>query len=220
MSDTVTMREELHSFLHENPIIAVLVADDPEHALSAGRALLAGGVRSVELALRTPRALDCIEALVNGLPELTVIAGTVLTGDQVDEVARRGCRAAVAPGLNPRTVRHAMDTGLSFAPGVATPTDIEAALELGCRTLKYFPAEPSGGLSHLSSMAGPYAHLGLDFIPLGGIRDSHITSYLEHPYVLALGGSWIAPRVLVDSGEWQEIERRARGAVEIAAQAR
>ena len=220
MSDTVTMREELRSFLHENPIIAVLVVDDPGQALSTGGALLAGGVRSVELALRTPRALDCIEALVNELPELTVIAGTVLTGDQVDEVARRGCRAAVAPGLNPRTVRHAMDAGLSFAPGVATPTDIEAALELGCRTLKFFPAEPSGGLSLLSSMAGPYAHLGLDFIPLGGIRDSHITSYLENQYVLALGGSWIAPRVLVESEEWQEIERRARGAVEIATQAR
>ncbi|MFW5689165.1 MAG: bifunctional 4-hydroxy-2-oxoglutarate aldolase/2-dehydro-3-deoxy-phosphogluconate aldolase [Spirochaetota bacterium] len=220
MKDHQSLSPALHSELSAHPFMSVLVVDDPSRAVACGRALLAGGVRSVELALRTVHALDCLEALVTDLPDLRVVAGTVITPEQVDEVARRGCEIAVAPGLNPRVVRHARDAGISFVPGVTTPSDIEAALEIGCTTLKFFPAEPAGGLTMLASMAGPFAHLGIDFIPLGGIRESHIPAYLGSPLVLALGGSWISPRILVDEGEWGEIERRARQATEVARGAR
>jgi 2-dehydro-3-deoxyphosphogluconate aldolase/(4S)-4-hydroxy-2-oxoglutarate aldolase len=220
MPEARNIKEEARAFLHENPIVAVLVADDPERAVRCGQALVAGGVRAVELALRTPRALDCLEALISQVPDLFVVAGTVLTPAQADDVRKRGCETAVAPGLNPSVVRHALDSGMSFAPGIVTPSDIEAALELGCTTLKHFPAEPSGGMAMLQSMAGPYRHLGLDFIPLGGIRESHIDEYLSNPLVLAIGGSWICPKMLVADEQWDEIERRAREAVGKARSAR
>ncbi|MFW5789037.1 MAG: bifunctional 4-hydroxy-2-oxoglutarate aldolase/2-dehydro-3-deoxy-phosphogluconate aldolase, partial [Spirochaetota bacterium] len=172
-----------------------------------------GGIRAVELALRTPRALDCIEAVAREVPEILPIAGTLIEPGQVAELARRGVAAAVSPGCNPVIIREALDAGLSFAPGICTPSDIEAALALGCTLLKYFPAEPSGGLAMLRSMVGPYAHRGLEFIPLGGLKPDHVGPYLNDSFIIALGGSWLAPSDLVRDGKTDEIERRAAEAV-------
>jgi 2-dehydro-3-deoxyphosphogluconate aldolase/(4S)-4-hydroxy-2-oxoglutarate aldolase len=141
--------------------------------------------------------------------------GTVLTPEQVDQIVAAGAAFGVAPGTNPRVIRAAQASGLPFAPGIATPSDIEAALELGCRLLKLFPAEPSGGLNYLNSIAAPFAHLGVRYIPLGGVQPDNMSTYLSNPHVAAVGGSWLAPRDLIDGQNWTEITRRAREARQI-----
>ena len=136
---------------------------------------------------------------------MLVGAGTVLTTEQVDAVAEAGAAFAVAPGLNPKVVERAKKHGLPFAPGVVTPTELERAVELGCRELKFFPAEPSGGVRYLRTMAAPYAHLGLQFLPLGGIDSSNMSAYLYDESVPAVGGSWLAPRKLIRNENWSAV---------------
>ena len=138
--------------------------------------------------------------------------GTVLTTEQVEQVAEAGAAFAVAPGLNPDVVSRASELRLPFAPGVATPSDIERAVGLGCKILKFFPAEGSGGLKYLKSMAAPYNHLGLTYVPLGGLKLDNMRAYLEDPLVLAIGGSWIAPRKMVQAKDWTTIAENARQA--------
>jgi 2-dehydro-3-deoxyphosphogluconate aldolase/(4S)-4-hydroxy-2-oxoglutarate aldolase len=154
------------------------------------------------------------------VPELCVGAGTVLTAEQVRDVKESGAAFAVAPGCSEPVIVAALQAGLPFAPGVATPSDIERALALGCRILKLFPAEPLGGLTYLRAAAAPYAHLGLRFIPLGGLRQDNAAQYAKEPLVLALGGSWIAPPDAIRSGDFKGIAQRARAAVQAVAEAR
>lgn len=190
-------------------VIAVLVIDRPEDAILAADALVAGGVDAIELALRTPASLEALRQLKRVRPALLVGAGTVLAPSQVSQVIDTGADFAVAPGCNPRVLAAATRSGLPFGPGVATPSDIEAALEHGCNLLKFFPAEPSGGLPYLKTMTAPYAHLGLRYVPLGGINESSAAAYLAEPSVAALGGSWLAPRELVQKQDFAEITTRA-----------
>ena len=191
----------------ETGVVAVLVVDQVERAVPLARALLAGGVDVMELTLRTAVALDALRAIKNEVAEMIVGAGTVLRPEQVRQVAEAGAAFAVAPGMNPRVVQTAQAAGLPFMPGVATPSDIEQALECGCRELKFFPAEPSGGLNYLKNVAAPYAHLNVRYIPLGGISPANAGSYLEDSQVLAVGGSWIAKREMIQAGNWAAITR-------------
>jgi len=146
--------------------------------------------------------------------------GTVIEPDQIAAVAQAGAAFAVAPGFNRRVMETAIAAGMPFAPGIATATDIESALELGCRMLKFFPAEPSGGMSMLKSMAAPYNHLGIKYVPLGGLSLGNMTSYLESPLIAALGGSWLAPRDLISQEQWGQITKNARTAADIVRQVR
>jgi 2-dehydro-3-deoxyphosphogluconate aldolase / (4S)-4-hydroxy-2-oxoglutarate aldolase len=155
--------------------------------------------------LRTPAALDALRTIRRDVPEMVAGVGTILTTDQVARVVEADAAFGVAPGLNPRILMAAREAGLSFAPGIVTPSDIEAALEFDCKLLKFFPAEPSGGLSFLKAMAAPYAHLGLKFVPLGGLNALNMASYLADPNIAALGGSWLAPRNLIKEGAWDRI---------------
>lgn len=196
-------------------IAAVLIIDRAEDAVPLARALLAGGVNAMELTLRTPAALDALKAIRTSVPEMLAGAGTILTTGQVREVVEAGAAFGVAPGTNPRILAAAREAGLSFAPGILTPSDIEVALEHGCRLLKFFPAEPSGGLAYLKAMAAPYVHLGIRFVPLGGLNAKNMASYLADPLVAALGGSWLAPRDAIKAGEWEKITSLAAEAVQI-----
>ena len=196
-------------------IVAVLVVDRVEDAVPLARALLAGGVTVMELTLRTPAAIEALKVVKAGVPEMVAGVGTILTTDQVKQVVEAGAAFGVAPGLNPRIVTAAREAGLSFAPGILTPSDIESAVELGCKLLKFFPAEPSGGLAYLKAMAAPYAHLGLKFVPLGGLNAKNMASYLADPNISALGGSWLAPRDLIAAGAWEKITTLATEAVQI-----
>ena len=186
-------------------VIAVLVVDRVEDAVPLARALIDGGVNVMELTLRTPVAIKALQEIKAHVPEMMAGIGTILDIDQVKAVARAGAAYGVAPGVNPSIVKQAQRVGLPFAPGVATPTDIERALEEGCELLKFFPAEPSGGLPYLKSIAAPYEHLNLRYVPLGGINASNMQSYLANSMVLAVGGSWMAPRYLIQNHDWQAI---------------
>jgi 2-dehydro-3-deoxyphosphogluconate aldolase/(4S)-4-hydroxy-2-oxoglutarate aldolase len=164
----------------------------------------------MELTLRTPAAIDALLQIKVEVPKMMAGIGTVLTIEQVRQIAEAEAAFGVAPGLNPRIIKEAQRIGLPFAPGIATPSDIEQAVELGCRLLKFFPAEAIGGLPYLKSIAAPYAHLNLRYIPLGGVNAGNMKSYLQESPVLAVGGSWIAPRRLIQNRNWQAITRNAR----------
>lgn len=151
----------------------------------------------MELTLRTPTALIALQRIRKQVPEMLAGVGIVLSPEQLDAAFENDASFAVAPGFNRRVVEQAGKHGLSFAPGIMTLSDIEAALEMNCRILKFFPAETSRGIKHLESMAVPYKHLNLSFIPLGGINTSNLVNYISSPLISAVGGSWIAPRNLI-----------------------
>jgi len=214
------MSPEIIKKIDDSGVIAVLVIDDVKHAVPAAKALLAGGVDSIELTLRTPAAVDCIKAIQIEVPEITMGIGTVLTTKQVEVVAKLGVDFAVAPGCNANVLKAAQENGLSFAPGVMTPSEIETALEYGCRVIKYCPAEPAGGLNFLKNMAGPYGYLGLTFIPLGGLNLNNARAYLESPLVTAIGGSWIANRSLIQNEQWETITQNAKDITDLITEIR
>lgn len=193
-------------------IAAVLVIDELDAAVPVAQALMDGGVTAIELTLRTSQGLDAITAIKREMPEMVVIAGTVLTPEQVCRSQDAGADMAVAPGLNPSVVEKANELGMLFMPGICTPSDIEKAVEMGCRRLKFFPAEPSGGVKYLKSATAPYNHLNLHYMPLGGLSESNFMSYFSLPSVFAIGGSWIATPDLIGRRDWKEIQRRAHNA--------
>ncbi|MFP6872702.1 MAG: bifunctional 4-hydroxy-2-oxoglutarate aldolase/2-dehydro-3-deoxy-phosphogluconate aldolase [Verrucomicrobiales bacterium] len=197
-------------------VLAVLVIDRVEDAVPVAEALLAGGVDAMELTLRTGAALPSLAAISAATPEMLVGIGTILTPGQVSEVIDAGAAFGVAPGTNPEVIEAACAGGLPFAPGVMTPSDIERALPFGCEILKFFPAGSSGGLKHLKNIAAPYAHLGLRYIPLGGVSEDNMGDYLAGDMVAAVGGSWLAPGDVIASGNWAEITARAKAALAVA----
>lgn len=206
---------ELADRIQKAGIIAVLIVDRVEDAVPLAKSLLDGGVGVMELTLRTEAALGALKAIRSAVPEMLAGVGTILTPAQVTEVKEAGAAFGVAPGVSRRVMEAAQKAGLSFAPGILTPSDIEAALEYDCRLLKLFPAEPAGGLAYLKAMAAPYAHLGLKFVPLGGVNAKNMGTYLADPLISALGGSWLAPREAILAGDWKKITGLAAEAVEI-----
>lgn len=212
--------ESLHAHLYRTGVIAVLMIDDAADAVPVAQALLAGGVDCIELTLRTPVAMECLHLIRAQVPDMLVGVGTILNLPQVSEVKAAGAAFGVAPGMNPRVVAEAQRLGLPFAPGICTPTDIELAIEQGCRLLKFFPSEPSGGLAYLRTIAAPFAHLGVKYIPLGGVGAGNAEQYLREPAVHALGGSWLAPRELIQRKDWAAITANAAEAASIVKRVR
>jgi len=204
-----TFSPELAARIEQAGIIAVLIVDHVEDAVPLAKALLDGGVDVMELTLRTDAALGALKEIRTHLPEMLAGVGTILTPEQAREVKSAGAGFGVSPGFNRRVADAAIEAGLPFAPGVATPSDIEAALECGCRFLKFFPCEPSGGLPFLKAMAAPYLHLGVKFVPLGGLNAKNMGTYLADPLISAVGGSWLAPKNAIRAGNWAEITRLA-----------
>ncbi|MCM2371170.1 bifunctional 4-hydroxy-2-oxoglutarate aldolase/2-dehydro-3-deoxy-phosphogluconate aldolase [Aporhodopirellula aestuarii] len=200
---------EILDRLKKSGVVAGFSVDKVEHAVPLAKALLAGGIDAIELTLRTAAGMQSVQAICAGVPEMLVGVGTILTPETAVEVKAAGADFGVAPGMNPRVVRAAQEAGLPFAPGIATPSDLEAAIELGCRFVKFFPAEPAGGIAYLRSMAAPYQHLGIEYFPLGGINAENMSTYLSEPYVPTVGGSWIVKKELVDREDWAGITARA-----------
>jgi len=194
-------------------IVAVVTLDAAADAAPLAEALTAGGLRAVELALRTP----ALRAMRVAAPGLLLGAGTVLSPEQAEAAQTAGADFALAPGFDMATARHCAVIGLPFVPGVATASEIQAALREGFRLLKWFPAEPLGGVRGLRALAAPFAHLNVRYLPLGGIDEAKAPAYLAEPAVAAVGGSWIAPAELIRAGEWDAIRHRAAAAVASAA---
>ncbi|MGD0897845.1 MAG: bifunctional 4-hydroxy-2-oxoglutarate aldolase/2-dehydro-3-deoxy-phosphogluconate aldolase, partial [Thermoguttaceae bacterium] len=168
-------------------VIPVLAIESAEAALPLADALLAGGLPVAEITFRTTAAAQVIDILSARRPELLVGAGTVLSEANLDAAVACGARFGVAPGLNPRIVGRAQESGLPFMPGVSTATEIEQALALGCRTVKFFPAELAGGIEMIKALSAPYAHTGVRFVPTGGVHADNLASYLGVPTVAAVG---------------------------------
>ncbi len=204
--------ESVAASLSRSKIVAVLVIDDAAAGPPLAKALLEGGIDIMELTLRTPAALPALAEIKRRVPEMVAGIGTVLTPEQVAETKAAGAEFAVAPGFNPRVLAAARQHDLPFAPGVCTPSEIEGALETGCRVLKFFPAETSGGIRALRSMTAPYAHLNLKFMPLGGLNADNFVAYLKDPAVIAVGGSWLAKRDEIRRCDWAAITAKARQA--------
>jgi 2-dehydro-3-deoxyphosphogluconate aldolase/(4S)-4-hydroxy-2-oxoglutarate aldolase len=204
--------------LRDEGVIAVLTVDRVAHAVPLARALVDGGLGILELTMRTPVAVEAVGEIQRHVPEAVVGIGTIISSAQATEAAAAGAVFGVAPGLNPQVVRAARDRDLPFIPGVVTPSEVERAVDLGCRVLKFFPAEASGGLTYLKSMATPYDHLDLRYVPLGGINAGNLRAYLEDPRILAVGGSWIATRKLIAAEDWATITANAREARAIVQQ--
>ena len=198
-------------------IVPVAVINAPEAALPLARALLAGGLPCIEVTFRTAAAGAAIEAIARECPELLLGAGTVLSVDQVNRALDCGARFIVAPGLNRKVVEHCLAQNVPVTPGVLTPSEIEAALELGLEVVKFFPAEAGGGLKYLKAVSAPYK--SLRFIPTGGIDESNLSGYLSFRPVLACGGSWMVSAAAVEGfgvetkGEPQAKEQRKEASV-------
>lgn len=212
--------EELLTRTYRSGVVAVLTLDEAEVAVPLAQALLAGGVDCIELTLRTEAALEALRRIRAEVPVMMVGIGTILTPQQVRSAKAGGATFGVAPGMNPRVVQAAKEAGLPFAPGVCTPTDIEHAVEQGCRLLKFFPSESSGGLPYLRNIAAPFAHLGVRYLPLGGVGAGNAEAYLREPMVHALGGSWIAPREAIQKRDWETITKNAGEVAAIVARIR
>lgn len=204
------MDSDIINRIDESGVIAVLVIDKIDHVVPLADALLEGEVNSVELTLRTSVALEAAATIKKKYPEINLGIGTVLTVDQVKAVADLGADFAVAPGCNPRIIEAAQKHNLSFAPGITTASEIEFAVEMGCRVLKYFPAEQIGGMYYLKNMVAPYQYLGLKFIPLGGLDITNAKEYLESELITAIGGSWIAKQSLILEENWPTITSNAK----------
>jgi len=202
--------------LTQKRMVPVAVIDSVADALPLARALAQGGLPVIAVTLRTPCALDCIRAIRQGCPNVLVGAGTILHPEQVKAAIEAGARFGVSPGLNPEVVRAAIGQQWFFIPGVMTPSDVETGLGLGCRLLKFFPAELAGGVKMLKALAGPYESAGVRFLPLGGVSAANMTEYLALPVVAAVGGSWLCERKLVREKKWAEISALAAEAVAMA----
>ena len=215
MTTTSMLPDPLAERLARSGVVAVVTVENPEDAGPIARALLTGGVGAIELTFRTARAAEAIRRIRAEVPEILAGAGTLLNRAHVQAAIEAGALFGVAPGCNPSTIAAARECGLPFAPGVMTPTDMEIALEHGCRVLKYFPATNLAGPSALETMAAPFAHLGLRFIPLGGINLASLPQWLASPSVLCVGGSWLAPRDVIQRKDWAALHRTAEQAAEV-----
>jgi 2-dehydro-3-deoxyphosphogluconate aldolase/(4S)-4-hydroxy-2-oxoglutarate aldolase len=196
--------------LGRDRLLPVVVLDDAAAAVPLGHAIRSGGLSCIEITLRTPAALDAIAALARE-GELLVGAGTVLTRDQAERAIAAGARFVVSPGLSASVVSHCLDVGVPVFPGVATPTEIQAALELGVQVVKFFPADILGGLAAIKALAGPFGDVR--FVPTGGVSPDNVSAYLRHPSVLAVGGSWMATRAAIAAADWGAITALVSAAV-------
>lgn len=195
------------------PVIPVVVIDAPAQAPGLARALLAGGVRAIEVTLRTPAAIDAMAAIAEAEPEMLVGAGTILSEDDMKRSAYAGARFLVSPGATQSLLEAGEAANLPYLPGVATVSEAMALRELGYQRLKFFPADTNGGTTALKGIAGPIQDL--EFCPTGGVGAGNAADYLALGNVFAVGGSWLAPKDAVAAGDWGRIEALAREAAKL-----
>ncbi|MQA09287.1 MAG: bifunctional 4-hydroxy-2-oxoglutarate aldolase/2-dehydro-3-deoxy-phosphogluconate aldolase [Pseudonocardiaceae bacterium] len=196
-----------------SPVVPVVVIDEIEHAVPVARALAAGGVRIIELTLRTPVALQAIERVHTEVPEIVLGAGTVTTPEQADQAARAGAAFLVTPGSTDRVLNAVAATGLPFLPGVSTVSEAMRVAERGVRELKFFPAEASGGVDYLRAINAPLPELR--FCPTGGVTPESAPQYLALPNVGCVGGTWLTPKDALASGDFGRVEALAKAAASL-----
>lgn len=203
-----TINEQLQAL----KVIPVIALDNAEDIIPLGKVLSDNGLPAAEITFRSEAAVEAIRLLKQSQPHMLIGAGTVLNGQQALEAKQAGASFVVSPGFNPNTVKACQKIGIDIIPGVNNPSTVEAALEMGLTTLKFFPAEASGGLSMVKSLVGPYGDIRL--MPTGGITASNIGDYLAIPQVLACGGTWMVDKKLIENKDWDTIAQLTRKIVE------
>ncbi len=212
------MFDEIKVRFQEIGIIPVVVFEDAKDAFALGEALVNGGLPAAEVTFRTSAAEQAIKNLVEAFPDMLVVAGTVLTCEQADRAMAAGAKLIVAPGFNPKVVNYCIEKGYPVCPGVQTPGEIERAIELGLDFVKFFPAEPAGGLPMIKALAAPYTKL--TFMPTGGINRDNVKDYLKYNRIVACGGTWMVKGDMISSGDFKGIEALAHEAANIVKEVR
>ena len=203
----------IHDMLFLGPVIPVIVIDSADKAEPLADALLAGGIRTAEITLRTSAAIKAIEKMARNCPDITVGAGTVRTARDVQIAADAGSRFAASPGTTPSIIEGCQSAGLPLLPGASSVSEMMALVERGFSVQKFFPADAAGGVSFIKSLSSPFPDL--TFCPTGGITEITAPDWLALPNVSCVGGSWIASRALIESGNFAEITNRARVAAHL-----
>ena len=211
------MNETLEK-LGQYGIVPVVVLNDSKDAEPLADALCEGGLACAEVTFRTEAAAESIKIMSEKHPEMLVGAGTVLTVEQVDEAVAAGAKFIVSPGLNSEVVKYCLDKNIAITPGVVTPSEMEQAIELGLNIVKFFPAEPSVGLSMIKAVSAPYTML--KFMPTGGINPGNVKEYLKSDKIFACGGSWMVKGDLVDAGDFDKIKELTKEAADIVKEIR
>ncbi|MET2948725.1 bifunctional 4-hydroxy-2-oxoglutarate aldolase/2-dehydro-3-deoxy-phosphogluconate aldolase [Vibrio owensii] len=201
--------------LAEIKVIPVIAIDRAEDIIPLGKALAENGLPAAEITFRSDAAAEAIRLLREAQPDMLIGAGTVLNKEQAIAAKEAGATFVVSPGLNPNTVRACQEIGIEIVPGVNNPSAVEAALELGLTTVKFFPAEASGGINMLKSLLAPYTQIQV--MPTGGINSNNVNDYLSLERVVACGGTWMVDKVLINEGRWDEIARLTREAADLVA---
>ena len=197
-------------------IIPVIVIEDLAKAVPLAQALVKGGLPVLEVTFRTACAAEAIAKIKQEVPGAVLIAGTVLKLEQLKAAKAAGAEACVAPGFDPAIVSAANEMGMPFCPGVATASELSQALALGCSFVKFFPAESAGGVKYIKDLLGAFRWTGVTFMPTGGVKLSNVADYLSVPEIICCGGTWIAPKDAIKSGDWATIEKLASEAAALA----
>ena len=206
-------QSDLDAILKAGPVVAVVTIENADDAVPMARALVAGGVRAIEITLRTRAAIDAIRAVAENVSEALPGAGTVLSGQDLANAERAGAKFAVSPGCTPELLAAVEKSALPFLPGSASASEAMWLLAHGYRRQKFFPAEPAGGIDYLRALAGPLPAIG--FCPTGGIRVENAAAYLKLPNVICVGGSWLTPANLMKAKDWSAITSLARTATQL-----
>lgn len=193
-------------------IVPVIKLENVNDAEKLAKALRDGGINCAEVTFRAKGAEEVISRMTKAYPDMLVGAGTVLTCEQADAAIKAGAKFCVAPGLNPKVVKHCLDKGVPFAPGLSSASEIEQALELGLNFAKFFPAEQAGGLAYIKAVCGPYTTMR--FMPTGGVTADNLNGYLAYKKIVCCGGSWIVPPALLNAGDWAGITKLCREAID------
>jgi 2-dehydro-3-deoxyphosphogluconate aldolase/(4S)-4-hydroxy-2-oxoglutarate aldolase len=199
--------ESIIETLKRFKVIPVIAIEDPEKALYLADALIEGRLPVAEITFRTAVAAKVISVLSKERPELIIAAGTILTIDHLKQARDYGALFGVAPGIDIKVIEEALKIGFPFIPGVMTPSEISICLNYNLKILKFFPAEAAGGVKFLKSIIGPFAHTGVMFSPTGGVNNDNFKSYLEIPQVIAVGGTWVANKEDINTGNWEKIKQ-------------
>ncbi len=211
----MTVKEKIDLLVDELEnvgIVPVIKLDKVENAEKLAKALRDGGINCAEVTFRAQGADEVISRMTKAFPDMLVGAGTVLTCAQVEAAIKAGAKFCVAPGLNPQVVRHCLELGVPFAPGLSSASEVEQALELGLDFAKFFPAEQAGGLSYIKAISAPYS--SMRFMPTGGITADNLNAYLAYKKIVCCGGSWIVPQKLLEAEDWAGITKLCREAVD------
>lgn len=209
------MDKELFEKIKQYGIMPVIAIQSAEDAIPMADAMIEGGLPCAEITFRTEAAAEVIATLKRERPQLILGAGTVLTVENLRKAKDAGAQFGVAPGLNPAVVEESLKLNMPFIPGVVTPSEVEQALSYGIKVLKFFPAGASGGIDMIKALYAPYGHMGVQFMPTGGVKPENLADYLSSPAVPFAGGTWIAKKDAIAAKEWDKIKENCKQAMEL-----